>query len=67
MHRRTALSALLLAGGGAIALGLGRPWERVWSAEAARQAAFLNVCAHPDDDLYFLNPDVLQALAEDAR
>lgn len=65
MHRRTALSALLLAGGGAIALGLGRPWERVWSASAAPpRAAFLNVCAHPDDDLYFLNPDVMQALAE---
>ncbi len=64
MHRRTALSALLLAGGGAIALGLGRPWERVWSAAPSRPGAFLNVCAHPDDDLYFLNPDVMQALAE---
>ncbi|MEV0460292.1 PIG-L family deacetylase, partial [Catellatospora methionotrophica] len=63
MHRRTALSALLLAGGGVIGLGLTRPWERVWSAAAPpRQAAFLNICAHPDDDLYFLNPDVMQAL-----
>ncbi|MEV4416301.1 PIG-L family deacetylase [Catellatospora sp. NPDC049609] len=64
MHRRTALSALLLAGGGAIALGLSRPWERVWSADPQRPGAFLNICAHPDDDLYFLNPDVMQALAE---
>ncbi|MFD0597929.1 PIG-L family deacetylase [Catellatospora coxensis] len=63
MHRRTALSALLLAGGGVIGLGLTRPWERVWSAGAPpRPAAFLNICAHPDDDLYFLNPDVMQAL-----
>lgn len=63
MHRRTALSALLLAGGGGIALGVSRPWERVWSAAAPpRPAAFLNVCAHPDDDLYFLNPDVMHAL-----
>lgn len=63
MHRRTALSALLLAGGGMIGLGLTRPWERVWSAGAPpRPAAFLNICAHPDDDLYFLNPDVMQAL-----
>ncbi|WP_155371667.1 PIG-L family deacetylase [Catellatospora vulcania] len=63
MHRRTALSALLLAGGGVVGLGLTRPWERVWSAAAPpRPAAFVNICAHPDDDLYFLNPDVMQAL-----
>ncbi|GAB1691978.1 PIG-L family deacetylase [Krasilnikovia sp. M28-CT-15] len=53
-------SALTAAGLGGAALGITQFFSRKSSAGPDNAARHLHITAHPDDDLYFFNPDVHQ-------
>ncbi|BFU44809.1 PIG-L family deacetylase [Krasilnikovia sp. MM14-A1004] len=63
-RRVFAVGALSAAGLGGAAFGIGQLFSRKPAAGTDDAVRHLHITAHPDDDLYFFNPDLLQDVVD---